>query len=291
MNNNTKFAVIGGDMRFISLAKGLAEKGFNVKIAGFETHVFDNEKLPSGDAYIIAKEADVIVLPLTFSNDNENINAPFSDQKIDIATLFKNISSSSIVLAGKVDDYLADLARERNIKLFDYLDREEMSILNAVPTCEGALELAISEMPITLWESEVLICGYGRVGKMLAKNFDALGARVTVAVRSHKDSAWIRAYGYAAAGYRGLEEICDKFDLIINTVPSLVLDEKLLRAVKDDVLIIDLASKPGGVDFTAAGRLRRKVIWALSLPGKVAPITAGRIIEETVVNIAEEEGF
>ena len=75
------------------------------------------------------------------------------------------------------------------------------------------------------------------------------------------------------------------FDVIFNTVPAEVLDRNVLEQIPDDTLIIDLASKPGGVDFSAAKELGKKVIWALSLPGKTAPITSGRIIKETILNM------
>ena len=59
----------------------------------------------------------------------------------------------------------------------------------------------------------------------------------------------------------------------------------LLEQLQPECLIIDLASRPGGVDFEAAGELGLKTIWALSLPGKVAPITAGGIIRDTVLHM------
>jgi len=42
------------------------------------------------------------------------------------------------------------------------------------------------------------------------------------------------------------------------------------------------------VDFDAAKKLDLKVIHALSLPGKVAPLTAGTIIGDTILNIISE---
>ena len=76
-----------------------------------------------------------------------------------------------------------------------------------------------------------------------------------------------------------------------NTIPAKILDRELLNYVNSDSLIIDLASKPGGIDFGAAKELGKNVIWALSLPGKTAPITAGNIIYETICEIITEEGI
>jgi dipicolinate synthase subunit A len=59
--------------------------------------------------------------------------------------------------------------------------------------------------------------------------------------------------------------------------------------LRDDALCLDLASKPGGMDFAAASRLGVRAIWALSLPGEVAPESAGAIIRDTIYNILEEQ--
>ena len=78
--------------------------------------------------------------------------------------------------------------------------------------------------------------------------------------------------------------------MVFNTVPALIFDEPRLRALAPSTLIIDLASRPGGVDFAAAAGLGLKTIWALSLPGRVAPKSAGIILKDTVLNILKEEG-
>ena len=77
---------------------------------------------------------------------------------------------------------------------------------------------------------------------------------------------------------------------MVNTVPHRVLGVEELADLKEGCLVIDLASKPGGVDLEAARQLGVRVIWALSLPGKVAPVTAGAAIRNTVYNLMRELG-
>ncbi len=102
--------------------------------------------------------------------------------------------------------------------------------------------------------------------------------------------AWIEAFGYGVEHTGQLEGWLCGYDLVINTVPARILGEEALADLRPGCLVIDLASKPGGVDFEAAARLGVKVIWALSLPGKVAPITAGQSIKSTIYNILHELG-
>ena len=161
---------------------------------------------------------------------------------------------------------------------------------NTLPTAEGAIQIALEELPITLQGCRTLVLGYGRLGRALAPRLTALGAKVSVAARKWSDLAWIEAAGCTAEHSGELRGWLCAFDLIINTVPTRLLGEEALAELKPGCLVIDLASKPGGVDWEAARRLGVRTVWALSLPGKVAPVTAGKSIRSTIYNILNELG-
>ena len=163
-------------------------------------------------------------------------------------------------------------------------------IPNAVPTAEGAIEIAIAETPFTIHGSKSLVLGYGKIGKILSKDLYALGAQTYVEARKYADLAMIEGHGYEPLPLDNLKDHIHEFDIIFNTIPSLILDDEILTKVKKDALIIDLASKPGGIDFDAAKTYGLKVIWALSLPGKIAPVSSGAIIKDTIMNIIKELG-
>ena len=163
-------------------------------------------------------------------------------------------------------------------------------IPNAVPTAEGAIEIAITETPFTIHGSKSLVLGYGKIGKILSKDLYALGAQTYVEARKYADLAMIEGHGYEPLPLDNLKDHIHEFDIIFNTIPSLILDDEILTKVKKDALIIDLASKPGGIDFDAAKSYGLKVIWALSLPGKIAPVSSGAIIKDTIMNIIKELG-
>ncbi|MGE5328655.1 MAG: NAD(P)-dependent oxidoreductase, partial [Deltaproteobacteria bacterium] len=165
---------------------------------------------------------------------------------------------------------------------------EEMSVLNAIPTAEGAIQLALEEMPITLHDSKALVLGYGRIGKVLSKMLHGIGAKVYVAARKYSDLAWIEANGYTPIRMSDFSVWLNEFDVIFNTVPHVILDAKELQNIKMNALIVDLASKPGGINFEKAKEIGLKAIWALSLPGKVAPVTAAKYIKDTIYNIISE---
>jgi len=142
----------------------------------------------------------------------------------------------------------------------------------------------------TIHDSRCLIIGYGRIGRLLADRLLALGAEVTVSARKYGDLAWIQAWGCRSLQTGALTGHLDRFHLIFNTAPALVLDGAGLRETREDCVILDLASAPGGVDMQEAKRLSRQVIQAPGLPGKTAPYTAAAAIRDSVYHILEERG-
>ncbi|MBQ7985747.1 MAG: dipicolinate synthase subunit DpsA [Clostridia bacterium] len=273
--------VIGGDLRQKRLCELLLKDGYTVKTIGlFED---DSDLSP-------LKSADIAVFPMPMSFDNVYINAPFSKKQIAMHSVLEALPDGCFVLGGRISKETEDALTKRGLKFADYYKREELIVKNAIPTAEGALEIAFSELPITIFGSKSLVIGYGRVGKVMAKKLRALESDVTVSARKYADFAWIEEGGMNAIHTEDLPVFAGNFDLIINTVPAMILTEEVLKRVRDDALIIDLASKPGGVDFGSAKRLSRNVIWALSLPGKTSPVTSGEIIKEAITNILEETG-
>jgi dipicolinate synthase subunit A len=289
MININSFYIVGGDLRQLKLATNLAADGYIVSVFGFDK--FEGEiELP-----ILPLEEgllhDCIILPLPITKNGTDIAFPLSDEHISINELFEDIPEGTPVLAGMVSEDIANYAKEKNILLLDYYNREEIMVLNAIPTAEGAVQIALEELPITLHGSNALILGFGRIGKVLADSLSGLCCNVTAAARKHRDFAWIRAYGYKHCNINQLGDELSEFDVIFNTAPHQILNKKLLSQLKKECVVIDLASKPGGVDFEAAARLGTKVIWALSLPGKVAPVSAAAAIQEAIYNLLKEEGF
>jgi dipicolinate synthase subunit A len=218
------------------------------------------------------------------------LNAPFSRNGITLIRLTELVNQNSIVFGGKIPENVKNMFSAKGAEVIDYLEREELSVLNAVPTAEGAVSLALEEMPVTVYGSHILITGFGRISKILARILAAMGADVTIAARKYSDRAWAQVSGYKTCDFSGIENTPEIYDVVYNTVPAPVLGKRFIEKVKHDCLMIDLASRPGGIDFSAAAELGIKVIWALGLPGKCAPVTSGHIIAATIENILSERG-
>ena len=288
MNKGNAFSVIGGDIRFIRVAQRLAEQGFLVLAAGLCDDLQETEKLKICSAAEAVKNSDYIVLPLPVSTDNVYINAPDSAVKIPLEAIYSNCRYGQTVFGGKISDSIAEKIRTSGADFEDYLEREDFAVRNAIPTAEGAIAIAMQEMSRTIYHSRCLVTGYGRIAKVLSRYLQSLGAFVTVSARKASDIVWAQAQGHNAIHTKDILKDSQRYDLIFNTVPSMLFDSEKLHSIDNDCIIIDLSSKPGGVDFDVAKELGLKVIWALSLPGKVAPISAGDIIYNTIMSIISE---
>ena len=283
------YAIIGGDLRIVKLAKMMAEDGNSINTFGLE----QAEELNGGKNVVfhnslssVAESADIVIAPIPFSKNGVELNAPFSNKKISVQELLENIKHKKLI-AGSIKQEIYDIAKEKAIEVIDIMKNEDVAILNAISTAEGTIEVAFANTEKTLHGSNVLILGFGRLGKVLAKKLEGLSANVTCAARKREDFAWIKAYGYEATDINTLSENLSNYDIIINTVPVLILNKMRLQKLKTDCLLIDLASNPGGIDFEEAKRLGIKCIWALALPGKVAPVTTAEIIKDSIYNIIE----
>lgn len=275
-----KTAIIGGDKRMLYAAKAFSDSGAEVVIAGF-----DNLQSQCEMQTMSVKEAlgwaDFSVLPIRPLSDGY-LNCPFSKERLS-AEQFADINGGKPVFCGNADSIKPYL----HAPVYDYAAREDFAVKNAVLTAEGAIDLILSRYEDSVFGTDVLILGFGRIGKVLSRYLLALGANVTVAARKPGDRAWIGAMGYKAIDYSFKE--LNSYPVIINTVPALILTAEIIGTLRDDVFLIDLASAPGGMDF---GRIKEReltCIRALALPGKTAPKAAGRIIKETIIRIIKEE--
>lgn len=279
-----KILIAGGDMRQLYCAARLSRE-YDTAVTGF-----DRECIPEELQLTLAEETesgafDCAVLPVPPLDDSGRLLATCYSETLSPQAIDKMLAPGGIIFAGRADDRLREAFPGREI--CDYLLREELSLKNAIPTAEGALQLALDELPVTMNGLRILIVGMGRIGTALTEILKGFGADITVAVRSGSSAAKARLHGVRTVS---VKEPGSDYGLVFNTVPSLIFDRGLLSRFGKSTLFIDLASKPGGIDFDAALELGIKVIWALGLPGKTAPVTSGEFIAETVIDMISERG-
>ncbi len=289
---NKTFLIAGGDLRFVTLAEKLAGNN-RVFAVGFDGNTAMSGNIRRIDRVADFKErADCLVLPLPASSDGVTVRTPYSGKSISLESLVPAVKEGGIVFGGMISPEVRRIFENGKTETVDYAAREEFAVLNAVATAEGAVQVAMEELPTTLSGRKILILGAGRIARVLTETLKGFHADVTTAARKCSDLAWARVCGCKAVRIDGdeMENAVSESEIIFNTVPAVILNERLLKKTGPGCLVIDLASKPGGVDFDTAGALGVKTIWLLSLPGKVAPVTSGEVIAETIGNILAERG-
>ena len=278
------FLILGGDNRSLYLGEYLENQGFKVCYYAFN-HT---------ECYVSLEEAmnssDVIILPLPFTKDRFTLNTPLFDDKILISDILALLSHKKTVFGGQLPKSFCEEMDSRGCSYCDYFLLDELAIYNAVPTAEGVVQVLIEELPITIHGMKCAVLGYGRVGKVLAETLSSLGADVTVFARKQSAFAEVYASSMNSKSFDSLATETNDYDAMINTVPVKVLGENQLSKLNPECILVEVASAPFGIDFQAAKERAFKVVKAGSLPGKVAPKTAGEIIGRSILPMIKGDG-
>lgn len=279
---------MGGDLRFVRLCKILAEQGFETWVYGLN-HPDIPSQVHQATSLEDLSSCQYIVGPIPFSRDGKNLFTPLSNIHISIE-MFLNHMKNAYLCLSVVKEGLAQMLTSRNLNYVDLMAMDEIAILNAIPTAEGAIQYAMENSEITLNDSQCLILGFGRCGKILAHKLKGLGANVSVEARATKDLAYISTYDYLPVPLKELKQHLGKFDFIFNTIPVELLDASCIDLFKPRTVYIELASPPGGIDKVYSEEIGLNYIPAPSLPGKVAPMTAASILYHGIKIIMEKQG-
>lgn len=259
-----KITVIGGDGRLKKVREHLLNAGYTVDTLGLY-------KSDNGDI----TTSQFIILPVPTTKDGINVFTPLTNKEITLKKISETVTENQLILSC---NYFFE-----NKKCVDYGALDSYALLNAVPTAEGAIKIAIENTSFTLWQSRCLIIGYGRVGKVLANRLKGLGCTVTVSARKPSDLSLAETLGFGCinTGHLNYEKL--DYDIIFNTVDAKIIENDSLKNASCS-LIIDLSSL-GGQNFTSAEEYGIKAIKASGLPAKVAPDTAAEILSNTVIHI------
>ena len=281
--------VIGGDSRILELIKILEKEGNELNLYGLE----QCEELKAynhfNDIASALENSELVITSIPLSKNGKSINSIYTTKEILVVDLFNNVKNKKIITGNLTEEIKSCIKEESNNEIIDILKYEDLTVLNAIPTAEGAIQIAMEKSKITLHGSKCLILGFGRIGKILAKMLIGIGADVYCEARKQSDMAWIKSYGYNAIDLTELDIYLNDFDFIFNTIPHLILDKDKLSLINKECVLIDLASKPGGIDFDEAKNLKLQTEWALALPGKVAPTTSANYIYQIIKSIIKSK--
>lgn len=280
--------ILGGDKRQEYMALDLYKKGFDVSVFGI-SQLDEAENIKILDFKELQEKIglfDAIILPLPASRDNKHIAT--SGEEISIDFLLSNIKSSQVVFAAMLNDENKSKFFKRGIKLYDYYEREDIKTRNAYPTAQGVLKIILDNLPICLNRMKCLVTGCGKTAQAISLMLKSLDVKVTIAARKCGDIAWAENNSMDGIYIKNLKNSSIDFDVVINTVPYTILDDTILSKINRQCLLIEIASKPYGIDLSSAQKYKIHSIIAGSLPGKTVPKAAGEIISDTISYMIKE---
>lgn len=259
--------LIGGDQRQKELYTLLKNKNYDVNSYG----LFNEEE--------IANSYDVLILPFPAYKDGF-INTPFYNKKISFNEVTSFINNHTKIIGGKLPKNIFN-----NNFVFDYSDNENLVYFNAFLTAEAAISIAINNSKKSLYGSNILITGMGRIAKHLAFILKAFNSSITICARKESDRAFANSLGLKSIKFNELQATIKKYDFVFNTVPMVIFTNDILKLANTDTLFIDLASVPGGFETNK----NANIIVASALPGKYSPATAAEIIFKTIEPFLNKE--
>lgn len=265
--------MVGGDARSAWTAQSLRSNGLEVKTFG----------VPQQEDSPLPKQFPILLLPYpSFSGALVRGKAA-----VPVEELLCRADGLTHVYGAQFGIWKEGF-ESRGAQVTELYGSEPLTTANAVPTAEGAIELAMAQSDITLYGARCLVIGYGRIGKVLSQRLHALGASVTVTARKGGDLALAESLGLSTDLTGRYLHGLGQYDFVFNTVPSSILSDSQLEQLSRDCILIELASAPGGFCAETCQARGLRCLLASGLPAKCAPKTAGALYAQSILPHLEE---
>lgn len=287
MLTGIKLAFVGGDARMIQVIQQALDLDASVYLAGYDDLEFGTADAVKTDlAPEVLRDLDALILPITGMSDDWTVDSKYSARPVALTDdHFSAFPKKCKIFTGISRPVLTEACRRHGLRLIKLMELDEVAILNSIPSAEGAIQMAMENTDFTIHGSNVAVLGFGRCGMTIARMAKGIGARVKVGARKEADLARSVEMGFEAFPLSSIASELQNADIVFNTVPALILTSEVLSRLQKSCVIIDIASNPGGTDFRFAEKKGIKALLAPSLPGIVAPKTAGQIIAQTVCRL------
>ena len=277
--------VLGGDLRYLEIINDLCSR-YSVDVVGYK-NIFINDSVSnvSIDSIDVSKY-DIIVLPVNGVMDDNMIYCRFNNVPISISDDFFVNSKENVSIFSGIPTSCLNKMLEISNRNCTYL-MNDINVIreNAIFTVEGIIADVIINTDRALNDSNVLVFGYGNVGQVLVKYLNLLGANVTVSIKEYDDKVFLDNQGVSCFFSNDVNDLIKNIsntNIIINTVPSTIIDDSLIKYINRDAYVLDIASHPHGIDREVLDEFFIKNKLYLGIPGKVAPKTSGKILSKKI---------
>lgn len=277
------YAVIGGDLRLSFLAEELSGQADVCHFALCRPVCAPGALHPVKSAPSLeacASGAKSVICPVPMSRDRVLING--SKKNISVQQILSLLTQGQRFYAGCIPEEFNREAIKKGVLTYDLMSDDALAYFNTVATAEGVICEAIRESPVNLFQSRCAVTGYGKCGRSIAEKLKNLSCLVTVFSSSPAELAQAVPFFGQVCDLRALSSRIGDFDFVFNTVPAMTLSGEILAKASPSVTILDIASAPGGVDFSAAKELSLNAKSCPALPGTYAPLSSARAIASSI---------
>jgi len=140
MNKSAVLAVVGGDVRQAYLAGLLHTDGLEIRTFALERRPIEG-CFNVSDPRSCFSGVQAVILPLPVQHGDALLNAPLSNSHYSLEKVLDAIPAGTLTLAGSVPFWVHARAVQDELRLIDYLSRDELAIRNAVPAVLAILSL------------------------------------------------------------------------------------------------------------------------------------------------------
>lgn len=266
-------ALVGGDLRTFMMAPIFEQRGYRV----IYCKTLENA----------IKDAACVVggIPLFKAGNLTTEDA----EPVGSEEFLQFLQPGQMLFGGVISDEVRMYCEKKGIVCHDFMREETIAVFNAIATAEGTIFEAIRHKDTNIHNSPSLVMGYGRCAKVLADKLKGLDADVTVCARSKEALSYANAAGLKTLELAMLKSRIGEFEYVYNTIPSMVITKEVMEQMRKDVLIIDIASGAGGIDYEAAEKMKVSAFLCPGLPGKYAPRASAQELARYVISVYTED--
>lgn len=277
---------LGGDRRQLEIIKDLQERKHVVDVIGYKNINLDVSVNKKEIGNINIGDYDVIIFPVNGVREDYSITTTFDDNKTILhSKLLMGCKDKVKIYSGIMTKELEIMLQQAGKTAHILMNDDDIKKKNSVPTVEGIISDIVQNTDFTINNAKIFVIGYGNIGKLLVEYLMKMGANVTVGIIEDRDYEYLAKHYINClytTNYIRMTRTMANSDVVINTVPSLVIDDEYLKAANKDIYIIDISSKPHGIDFEAANKYHIRTKLYQGIPAVVAPKTAGRILSRKI---------
>lgn len=232
----------------------------------------------------------IIVCNTPFTKNGKYINCDFYSS-FPIDTFLGLLKPGQIVFGGSIPKWIIEEGTKNGVIFVDVLSDDDVVWNNAALTAEGLIAKIIFNTNFALNGADVLILGFGKCGTNVASRLNAFNCNVTIYDHTPVHLSQAQSYGYDVLEYSDFNESLERFDIIINTVPSEILTDFHMNLLKKDCVLFEIASKPYGLKEELAKKYNLSLITSPGIPGATAPKSAGELIAKSIISYLERTGI